>query len=355
VNGQTNSSQYTFQSINLIVSAVECIVYDTAPGAGAGGGVASGAVIGELGDSGVTEDEAGTTLTATGTLSIDDVNPGEEFFKTTETPAVGTLGSLSLAADGSYTYTVANSATQYLGLGETKTETFTVEALDGTTKQVSFTITGVNEAAVITGTPGSNILMGTAGDDVLDGLAGSDTLYGGADVVVDGGAGNDTLYGGSGADYLIGGVGLDQLWGNKTSTGTLESSSPGQVDTFVFRSAAESQASNPDVIKDFRANEDRIMLGQTDDVRVDSGPGLNVKFDANTTLAGDNPFTFAIAAGSTTKLASTSGPMVVGQLYFNTDATGGTLLADTTGDGVADFGVRLDGLTEFHSTWLIQA
>ena len=55
-------------------------------------------------------------------------------------------------ADGHYTYSVANSAVQYLGAGDTKVDTFTISALDGTTKSVSFTIHGVNDAAVI-GTP----------------------------------------------------------------------------------------------------------------------------------------------------------------------------------------------------------
>ena len=65
---------------------------------------------------------------------------------------VTNLGSLSLNADGTYTYTVANSATQYLAADATKIEQFIVEAMDGTKKTVSFTITGTNDAAVI-GTP----------------------------------------------------------------------------------------------------------------------------------------------------------------------------------------------------------
>ena len=68
------------------------------------------------------------------------------------TNADGNLGSLTLAADGSYSYAVDNSVVQYLGAGESKVDSFTVSALDGTTKQISFTITGANDAAVI-GTP----------------------------------------------------------------------------------------------------------------------------------------------------------------------------------------------------------
>ena len=72
--------------------------------------------------------------------------------------AAGNLGSLVLAADGSYTYTVPNSAVQFLagsnanGGTSTHVDTFTVTAADGTTKLVSFTINGANDAAVI-GTP----------------------------------------------------------------------------------------------------------------------------------------------------------------------------------------------------------
>jgi VCBS repeat-containing protein len=38
---------------------------------------------------------------------------------------------------------------QYLGVGEVKTESFTVFSLDGTSKLVSFTITGANDAPTL--------------------------------------------------------------------------------------------------------------------------------------------------------------------------------------------------------------
>src|SRR5207245_790189 len=66
------------------------------------------------------------------------------------TGAQGNLGSLTLQANGSYTYTVANSAVQYLGLNDTKVDTFTVTAFDGTTKQISFTVHGTDDAPVLT-------------------------------------------------------------------------------------------------------------------------------------------------------------------------------------------------------------
>ncbi|HCF7756218.1 TPA: VCBS domain-containing protein, partial [Vibrio cholerae] len=64
----------------------------------------------------------------------------------------GALGSLSITADGTWTYNVDNSKVQYLGQGETKKETFTVQSVDGTPHQVTITITGVNDGSVqITG------------------------------------------------------------------------------------------------------------------------------------------------------------------------------------------------------------
>ena len=59
------------------------------------------------------------------------------------------LGNLVLASDGSYTYSVANSAVQYLNTNQTKVDTFTITTSDGTTKDVSFTINGVDEVALV--------------------------------------------------------------------------------------------------------------------------------------------------------------------------------------------------------------
>ncbi|MEZ0054835.1 VCBS repeat-containing protein [Bradyrhizobium elkanii] len=97
----------------------------------------------------VTEDAASPTLTAVGTISISDVDQNQAAFQTTVTPTTGNLGSLTLAANGDYTYSVANSATQYLTSADTKIDTFTIVTADGTAKQVSFTIHGADDVAVI--------------------------------------------------------------------------------------------------------------------------------------------------------------------------------------------------------------
>ena len=103
----------------------------------------------------VTEDTAAPTLTAVGSISISDVDSGEAHFQTTVAGAAGNLGALVLAADGSYSYSVANADVQFLagsnanGGTSTHVDTFTVTAADGTSQLVSFTIHGTNDAPTV--------------------------------------------------------------------------------------------------------------------------------------------------------------------------------------------------------------
>ena len=65
----------------------------------------------------------------------------------------GTYGSLTVDAAGNWTYTLDNNnaAVQALGAGATMTDTVTVSAIDGTTHDITVTINGTNDAAVIGG------------------------------------------------------------------------------------------------------------------------------------------------------------------------------------------------------------
>lgn len=112
-------------------------------------GTNDAAIIGVPTAASVTEDAnvANGNLVATGTLSIADADLNQAQFQTPVTPAAGTLGTLTLAANGSYTYSVANSAVQGLQGNETKIDTFTVKSVDGTAKDISFTINGADETA----------------------------------------------------------------------------------------------------------------------------------------------------------------------------------------------------------------
>ncbi|WP_429180792.1 VCBS domain-containing protein, partial [Aeromonas salmonicida] len=102
---------------------------------------------------GVTEDESTPTLTETGSLTVTDVDGADEakFVAGAGTPSADALGSLTIDAAGKWSYEVANDKVQYLGLGETRVENFTVQSVDGTTHTVTITITGVNDGAVVAG------------------------------------------------------------------------------------------------------------------------------------------------------------------------------------------------------------
>ncbi len=75
------------------------------------------------------------------------------------TAITGDYGTLTIGADGSYTYAVDNTdpAVQALAVGETLTDTFTYELSDGqggfNTADLTITINGTNDAPVITGGP----------------------------------------------------------------------------------------------------------------------------------------------------------------------------------------------------------
>jgi len=108
-------------------------------------GVNNAAVITGIAEASVIEDSSTPTLTATGSLTVTDTDTGEDQFSTTVVSAPGNLGNLTITDTGSFTYTVDNSAVQYLGEAETQTETFTVSALDGVTADITITLTGVND------------------------------------------------------------------------------------------------------------------------------------------------------------------------------------------------------------------
>ncbi|EHP31401.1 outer membrane adhesin-like protein [Sulfurimonas gotlandica GD1] len=103
----------------------------------------------------VTEDTDAVLdiLTETGTLTVADVDAGENIFSTTVTPVGTVLGSLSITADGAWTYTIDNTLSQVQALGSTGsfTESFTVKSVDSTdTETITVTVKGTDDAPTIT-------------------------------------------------------------------------------------------------------------------------------------------------------------------------------------------------------------
>jgi VCBS repeat-containing protein len=92
-----------------------------------------------------TEGQAAPTA---GTLTIDDADGTDEEAFEAQTNTIGTYGTFSLAADGSYTYTLAAGA-EALDDAEVQTDTFTVTSADGTTADFVVSVTGVNDAPTV--------------------------------------------------------------------------------------------------------------------------------------------------------------------------------------------------------------
>ncbi|MFN3131910.1 VCBS domain-containing protein [Roseibium sp.] len=114
------------------------------------------AMIGGVDTGNVTEDKGvtGGNLTTSGTLTISDPDAGEAAFQPlTGGAGAGTYGTLTLDAQGHWTYTADNSQSAIQGLktGESLTDTITVTAVDGTTHDVVISIAGTDDAAVISG------------------------------------------------------------------------------------------------------------------------------------------------------------------------------------------------------------
>jgi Ca2+-binding RTX toxin-like protein len=176
-------------------------------------------------------------------------------------------------------------------------------------------ITGSAEADYAYGWTGNDKLYGNVGNDTLMGDAGNDLVRGGvgADKLY-GGAGNDTLYGDSGADQLIGGHGTDFMFGGADSL----------RDVFVFNSRLESpNTAARDVIHNFTRNIDDISLSA---------------IDANAAASGNQAF-----AWGGTKAGANA-------VWYTTADGNATVFADVNGDRVADFSVRVRGVTSLNAS-----
>ena len=97
---------------------------------------------------GDVQEDDNATLTATGELTISDVDTGESFVDTTVSTDA-TLGTLVILSTGEWTYEADNSqdAIQALVENQSIEETFTVTSSDGSqTQVVTITINGTNDA-----------------------------------------------------------------------------------------------------------------------------------------------------------------------------------------------------------------
>ncbi len=121
------------------------------------------------------------TPAATGVASASDPDGGGSSFEPIKAGTASTrgYGSVEMARNGSWTYTLDNANATVNGLkhGETLRDTFTITTADGTTSTVTITIAGADDALI--GTPDNDILHGGSGNDVFRPLEGDDDIFGG--------------------------------------------------------------------------------------------------------------------------------------------------------------------------------
>ncbi|MEZ8382580.1 VCBS domain-containing protein, partial [Vibrio splendidus] len=99
----------------------------------------------------VKEDKGAKKSVASGTLSIEDVDAGEQRVDAYEDTANG-YGKFSVDENGKWTFEIDNSleAVQSLGKGDTETLTFEVTSVDGTgTGTVTVVVKGTNDTATV--------------------------------------------------------------------------------------------------------------------------------------------------------------------------------------------------------------
>ncbi|MCW4444067.1 VCBS domain-containing protein [Vibrio splendidus] len=121
------------------------------------------AVIGGSSTGAVTEE---TQLQTSGILTVTDIDTGEAHFANTDIQ--GSLGTLHLTDNGAWTYDLDNTnpAVQALGNGATATDTITVHSADGTPHQVTITVNGTNDNAVVGGVDTASVTEKAAGDNM---------------------------------------------------------------------------------------------------------------------------------------------------------------------------------------------
>ena len=112
---------------------------------------------------GETGDDGNQTVAITGQLEVQDLDAGEARFAT-EFDIATTYGSAEINALGQWRYELNNTLNPVQGLkeGQTLTDYFTVNTLDGSSKLIQITIEGSNDTPILTGSNFAQIDLGTS-------------------------------------------------------------------------------------------------------------------------------------------------------------------------------------------------
>ncbi|KNZ31847.1 MAG: hypothetical protein AD742_15315 [Methylibium sp. NZG] len=151
------------QALPAGTEATDTFTYTVSDGAGSSAqatltirltGVDDGSVITGTSTGTVTED---ATTTATGRLVATDVDAAGGTGAFVPATRAGSLGTLTIGADGRWTYTLNNAdpAVQALADGDVRVERFQVVTTDGTAQTLTIDVRGSNDAPTVSSTSAS--------------------------------------------------------------------------------------------------------------------------------------------------------------------------------------------------------
>ncbi|MEI7748025.1 MAG: VCBS domain-containing protein [Chlorobiaceae bacterium] len=155
---------FDFLAKNETLKAIYTVTFDDGQGSTASKdvvitvtGTNDAAVITGTNTASLTETNA--VLTATGALSVTDVDSPGVFVAQTNVAGNHGYGRFSIGTDGVWHYTANTEHHEFAG-GTNYTDSITVTTVDGTQQVVMVTIAGINDAAVITGTSTASLTEG---------------------------------------------------------------------------------------------------------------------------------------------------------------------------------------------------
>ncbi len=157
--GQIYTDRFTVKSADGMTSSVMIKILGSNDAASI-----SGTSTGSVTEAGGINNATAGSPTASGRLTLIDVNkPADTFVAVaTATTSTGGYGTWTMTSAGVWIYKLKNNntAVQALNAGATLTDTFTVTATDGAAQVVTITITGTDDAPVLSGDHSVALLQG---------------------------------------------------------------------------------------------------------------------------------------------------------------------------------------------------
>lgn len=271
----------------------------------------------------LSETDAAISISASGVLTISDVDSPEIFKTQTDTP--GNYGRFSIAADGAWTY-VADSAHNEFVAGQIYTEHFPVRSSDGTFTSVTINILGTNDAALLS--PAAVTLtetdsaadVGASGMLAISDVDSAETFQAQADVV---------------GNYGKFSIAADGAW-TYVSDSAHDEFAAGQTYSDSFAVLAADGTPTSVSVKIFGTNDAAVIAGDSSGTIVEDAlpAAISGNLDADDVDGPDDAFV-AVAAPSSTSYGSYTVD-AAGHWTYQLDNSNPTVNALNNGGSLSD-------------------